>query len=142
MIGRKCKMKIIKTTVYFICGLIVFVIALVALAVNYFGWENVEVVLWALSLGGAYALGRYHTGRDMISGAKVVLASQESDDRRERAAMGTLGQFISTIKGQGAMTQPALPVPSQQDYATSVPDEELLFDDADFTFVDKTEGGD
>lgn len=133
-------MKNIKGAILFFGGVIAVIITTLALAINYFGWQNVEVVLWALTTAAAYALGRYHTGRDMIRGAKVVLASQESDDRRERASMSTLSQFIGGLRGSGKVVQPALTAGPQGDgYATNIPADDLIFEDGDFTFDNEDE---
>jgi hypothetical protein len=113
-------------------GLTLTIGGALALIISYFGWDNVEVVLWSLSLGSSYVLGRYHASRDMVSGAKLAVAAQESDDRRERAGLSALGSFMTTIKAQQP-TQPAqaaLPSPD-------VSDAELLFEDSDFMLLDE-----
>ena len=124
-------MKKLQTTVVILCFAIIIIGLGIALVMEYFGWENVQIFVWFLSVIAAYWLGRYHTGRDMVSGAKLALVSQESDDRRERASMQSLGQFIGILKNQGATPQQALPSGDKEKVVSQVNDLHALIEELD-----------
>jgi hypothetical protein len=81
-------------------------------------------VLYLVSVGFAYALGRNHEGEAMRNGATIALTAQKSDDTRDIAQMSALGKLFRDLvpimrqlqddgQGQAQKQQPpALPFPS------------------------------
>lgn len=128
-------MKNFKALVFFVTFLVVTVGVFLALAVDYFGWNAVENTLLLLFALFMFFIGRYTTRIDMYNGAKVVLASQESDDRRERAGLNAMGNFINTLKGGASPIQQQQALPTGQIGGGNVNDADLSFEEADYVFV-------
>ncbi len=121
-------MKNFKSAVIGFCSLTTFIIVAMILAVDHFGPVAVERTFLIMLSVASWFLSRYFTRTDMYNGAKVVLASQESDDRRERAGLSAMSKFMNSVKGSD---QPALPAPNGD-----TTEDELIFEDADFSFAD------
>ncbi len=118
----------------FVVGLLA---GLIGVAVYYMGAENVIGIVWAITVLGAYALGRVHTRSDMVHGATVAVKAQESDDSRDREGLKTLTELLKTMGVVNNLPAPGqAQLPDGNGMVITIPDDELEFEDADFKFDD------